>query len=60
MDATELKELCNRDGVDFADGPHFSAEGLGANYIRLNFTLLDEAAIKTGIRVLGRNIQRLM
>lgn len=60
MDATELKELCNRDGVDFADGPHFSAEGLGANYIRLNFTLLDEAAIETGVRVLGRNITRMM
>ena len=30
--------------------------GLCANYIRLNFTLLDEAAIETGVRVLGRNI----
>ena len=57
MDSTELKDLCNRDGVDFADGPHFSADTLGANYVRLNFTLLDEEAIVKGIRILGKNIR---
>lgn len=60
IDSTELKDLCNRDGVDFADGPHFSAESLGANYIRLNFTLLDEEAIEKGIEILGRNVLKLM
>jgi 2-aminoadipate transaminase len=60
MDSTELKDLCNRDGIDFADGPHFSADTLGANYARLNFTLLDETAIEKGIRIIGKNIRRLM
>ncbi len=60
MDSTELKDLCNRDGIDFADGPHFSADTLGANYIRLNFTLLDEDAIEKGIKILGKNIRNLM
>jgi DNA-binding transcriptional MocR family regulator len=60
MDSTELKDMCNRDGIDFADGPHFSADTLGANYIRLNFTLLDEDAIEKGIKILGMNIRNLM
>ncbi len=60
MDSTELKDLCNRDGIDFADGPHFSADTLGANYIRLNFTLLDEEAIEKGIKILGANVRNLM
>ena len=60
IDSQTLKGRCNEDGVDFADGPHFSAEGLGANYIRLNFTLLDEDAIRKGVKIMGRNIRKLL
>lgn len=59
MDSIELKDLCNRDGVDFADGPHFSADALGANCMRLNFSLLDEVSIETGVKIIGRNIRKL-
>jgi DNA-binding transcriptional MocR family regulator len=60
MDSTELKDLCNLESVDFADGPSFSADALGANCMRLNFTLLDEGSIETGVEIIGRNMQKLM
>lgn len=53
MDAGELQRHCNAFGVDFAPGPQFSLEGHCGDYIRLNFTLLDEDDIRTGVRLLA-------
>ena len=46
--------------MDFAPGPLFSLEAHSGNFIRLNFTLLDEDDIRTGVRLVGAQIQNLM
>ncbi len=56
VDCSELQRRCNAFGVDFAPGPQFSAEGRGGDYIRLNFTLLDEDDIRAGIQLLASQI----
>ena len=59
IDSGELQRHCNAFGVDFAPGPMFSLEGHCGNFIRLNFTLLDEDDIRTGVRLLATQIQNL-
>jgi DNA-binding transcriptional MocR family regulator len=59
IDCRELQRRCNTVGVDIALGPDYFAEGTGGNYIRLNFTLLDEAEIRLGIRLLAAQIKEM-
>lgn len=49
LDCADLQKRCNVHRVDFAPGPLFSADGRGGNYVRLNFTLLDEDDIRAGV-----------
>lgn len=60
IDERELKARCNAAGVDYASGPQFSCDGHGGNYMRLNFTLLDEERIRTGIGRLAGEIRALL
>lgn len=60
VDARDLRSRCNQHGVDIADGAQFSSEGLAANFIRLNFTHLDEAEIASGVAVIARNLKELL
>ena len=59
IDSGELQRHCNAFAVDFAPGPMFSLEGHCGNFIRLNFTLLDEDDIRTGVRLLTAQIRNL-
>jgi DNA-binding transcriptional MocR family regulator len=60
IECRELQRRCNAVGVDVALGPDFFAEGFGGNYIRLNFTLLDEDAIRLGITLLASHIRAML
>ena len=57
LDCADLQKRCNLHGVDFAPGPLFSADGRGGNYIRLNFTLLDESDIRTGVERIVQEVR---
>lgn len=60
IDCRELQRRCNAVGVDVALGPDYFSEGYGGNYIRLNFTLLDESEIRLGIRLMADQIRALL
>jgi GntR family transcriptional regulator of abcA and norABC len=60
IDCRELQRRCNTVGVDVALGPDYFAEGYGGNYIRLNFTLLDEDEIRLGIRLMAAQIKDML
>lgn len=60
IDCRELRQRCNTVGVDVALGPDFFGEGFGGNYVRLNFTLLDEPDIRLGIRLISTQIKSMM
>lgn len=60
IDCRELQRRCNTVGVDVALGPDYFAEGYGGNYIRLNFTLLDETEIRLGIKLMAAQIKDML
>jgi len=60
IECRELQRRCNTVGVDVALGPDFFAEGYGGNYVRLNFTLLDEDEIRVGIKLLAAQIKGML
>lgn len=60
IDCRELRQRCNSVGVDVALGPDYFGEKFGGNYIRLNFTLLDEPDIRLGIRLLSSQIKSML
>jgi GntR family transcriptional regulator of abcA and norABC len=60
IDCRELQRRCNIAGVDIALGPEFFTEGYGGNYIRLNFTLLDEDKIRLGVKLMAEQIRDLL
>lgn len=60
LDCLELQKCCNAYDVDFAPGPLFSADGRGGNYVRLNFTLLNEEDIRAGVERFSREATTLL
>lgn len=60
VSCSELQRRCNSFGVDIALGPDFFGEGYGGNYIRLNFTLVDEAGIRRGVKIIASETRAIM
>ena len=57
--ATELLPLAWKEGVDFALGGNYCADGSGSNCLRLNFAELSVEEIEEGIKRLGVALSRL-
>jgi len=56
----ELFELAVKDKVIFVPGDPFYVNRSGTNTLRLSFSCVDAATIKTGIRRLGKAIDELL
>ncbi|KAF0194102.1 MAG: GntR family transcriptional regulator [Bacillota bacterium] len=59
LTATELLPLAWKEGIDFALGENYCADGSGSNYLRLNFAALSVEEIEEGIRRLGVTLAKL-
>jgi len=60
LNCLELQKRANADDVDFAAGTLFLGDGHGGNYVRLNFTLLNEEDIRAGVRQFSREAMALI
>lgn len=58
IEASELLSSCIRNGVAFADGATFHAEGGGKNFFRLNFTQVLDQAMDKGLSVIKEQIKK--
>jgi 2-aminoadipate transaminase len=56
----DLFEEAIKEKVAFVPGNAFYVDGSGANTLRLNFSNSDEAQIETGIKKLGKAIERFL
>jgi DNA-binding transcriptional MocR family regulator len=52
--AEVLSRALDQENIAFVPGKAFFADGAGCNTLRLSFSVLDEAEIRTGIERLGR------
>ncbi len=59
IDCRELQRRCNVVGVDIAIGPDFFSEDFGGNYVRLNFTLYEDA-IRLGVTLLASHTKEIL
>lgn len=55
-----LTRALAEDGIAFVPGKSFFADGAGANYLRLNYTLASDHDIRDGVTRLGQLIHRQM
>jgi 2-aminoadipate transaminase len=60
ISALELFEEALREKVAFVPGVAFFTDGGGKNSLRLNFSNSDEPRIETGVKRLGKVIERMM
>jgi DNA-binding transcriptional MocR family regulator len=61
LSTDRLLPLAWEEGVDFAPGNRFFADGLGGtNWLRLNFVAQGPDQIEEGIKRLGKAVKRLM
>ena len=56
--AEVLTRALEQENIAFVPGQAFFADGDGCNTLRLSFSVLDEADIRTGIERLGRLLKQ--
>ena len=60
LSALELFDSAVKDKVIFVPGDPFYINKTNTSTMRLNFSCVDEATIQTGIKRLGRSIEKLL
>ncbi len=60
VNSNELLAQAQQQGVYFTPGPRFYAGGAQANTLRLSFTTATPAQIETGVKTLGKLVEKLM